>query len=152
MTTPPLIAAPGLQIAEMRLSLPIVRVLETFLEYPERKSALVRLEDERQMVISESAATLIKNATVRDAVQRKREDFWYLPDLEAFTLESQQQLEADNPDSILEFSWRGVDRTGQDWRRFTHRYRLVSDAYGTLYHIAENIGVEPSLQPTPVTA
>lgn len=147
----PIIATPGLQIAQMKLSKPILEVFEHFLEYPERKLGLVRLHDERQIAVSEASSALIKNATAKEAVQRKRHEYWYLPDLEEFTTVSRQRLEANNVDSILEFSWRGVDKTGQHWRKFTNRYRLVTDAYSIAYHVSENVGVEQIAQPYPVT-
>lgn len=59
-----IIPTPGLQIAEMRLSLPILQVFGEFLEFPERKSGLIRLSDDRQIALSESSAALIRSASL----------------------------------------------------------------------------------------
>lgn len=130
---------PGVQIASMRLSLPILQVLTEFLESPEERRALVRLHDQRQIALSQSSQVLIKNATVEEAIGRKRESYWYAPDLAEFIQRSQRELEPNNPNSSIVISWRGVDRTGTDWREFTHSYRLIADADGILYHASKNL-------------
>ena len=143
----PLIIVPGVQIGEMKLSLPILRVLFEFCEYPERKYGLVRCTDERQVALSESSAALIKGCDLQEGVQRKRKDYWYLPDLEAFEKEAQLALEPNNQHSILEFSFRGVSKDGLDWRKFTNRYRSIRDDYGIPYYVSQNIGVEQIAAP-----
>ena len=146
----PLIIVPGVQIGEMKLSLPILRVLFEFCEYPERKYGLVRCTDERQVALSESSAALIKGCDLQEGVQRKRKDYWYLPDLEAFEREAQLALEPNNQHSILEFSFRGVSKDGLDWRRFTNRYRSIRDDYGVSYYVSQNIDVEQIAAPPQV--
>lgn len=145
-----LIPVAGIAIAQMKLSKPILDVFAYFLENPQIKGGLVRLSDERQIAVSEASAALIKNATLEDAVQRKRSDFWYPEDLNEINLLTRQRLEINNPDSTIEFSWRGVDRTGTDWRRFTNRYRLVQDDFGVVYQVSVNLGVEAIASPVSV--
>ncbi|PHJ69172.1 hypothetical protein VF14_03290 [Nostoc linckia z18] len=147
----PLIVVPGLQITEMKLSLPILRIFEEFCEYPERRSGLVRVSDERQVAMSESSAGLVVNATLKQAVQRKRDEYWHPDDLGAFNREWQQNLSVDDNSSTLEFSYRGVSADGTSWRRFTNRYRLVKDSYGILYHVSSNVGVEEISRPAGIT-
>jgi hypothetical protein len=138
----------GIQVAEQKLSIPILRVLNYFGEQPERRSALVRLYDERQIVVTESSSVLIKGATLEEAVQRKRSSYWYLPDLEDFRRESRQSLEPNNESSFIEFSWRGVSKDGINWRRFTNKYRLIQDSYGVLYQVSHNLSVEQITTPS----
>ena len=98
-----IIIMPGIQIAEMKLSLPLLRVFGEFLEYPERKSGLIRLNDERQIAVSESSSALFWDWTLEDAVKQRRSNYWYLPDLEEVNRLTRQQLEPDNSNSILQF-------------------------------------------------
>jgi len=151
MSSTPLIVVPGLQIAEMKLSLPILRIFEEFCEYPERRSGLVRINDERQVAMSESSSVLVVNSTLAQAVQRKRNEYWYLPDLEDFNRQWRQSLTADDNSSSIEFAYRGVSSDGTNWRRFTNRYRLVRDSYGILYHVSNNVGVDEITAPDDVT-
>ncbi|MBO3462123.1 hypothetical protein G7B40_031090 [Aetokthonos hydrillicola Thurmond2011] len=134
-----LIVMPGIQIAEMKLSLPILRVFGEFLEYPERKSGLIRLSDERQIAVSESSRALFWDWTLEDAVMQRRSNYWYLPDLAEVKRLTQINLEPDNPNSRVEFSWRCP---GETWRRYTNEYRLVTDAYGTVYQVSTSFGYE----------
>ncbi len=137
-----IIPTPGLQIAEMRLSLPILQVFSEFLEFPERKSGLIRLSDDRQIALSESSAALIRSASLEEAVRRKRSDYWYLPDLESVNQITRQQLTPDDRNSVLEFSWRSPSIGGSTWRRYTNQYRLVSDSYGIIYQVSTSLGFE----------
>jgi len=129
---------PGVQ-AQQIMSLPILKVLTEFLEYPEERRALVRLHDQRQIAMTQSSQVLIKNATVEEAIGRKRESYWFAPDLADFMQRSRRELEPNNPQSSIVVTWRGVDRTGRDWREFTHSYRALQDNDGILYHCSRNL-------------
>jgi hypothetical protein len=129
---------PGVQ-AQQIMSLPILKVLTEFLEHPEERRALVRLHDQRQIAMTQSSQVLIKNATVEEAIGRKRESYWFAPDLADFMQRSRRELEPNNPQSSIVVTWRGVDRTGRDWREFTHSYRLLEDNERVLYHCSKNL-------------
>jgi hypothetical protein len=129
---------PGVQ-AQQIMSLPILKVLTEFLEHPEERRALVRLHDQRQIAMTQSSQVLIKNATVEEAIGRKRESYWFAPDLADFMQRSRRELEPNNPQSSIVVTWRGVDRTGRDWREFTHSYRLLEDNERILYHCSKNL-------------
>lgn len=146
MTQTPLIVVPGLEIAQMKLSLPILRIFQEFCEYPDQRSGLVRINDERQVAMSESSSMMIVNSTLQAAVQRKRNEYWHLADLEEFNREWQRNLTLDDGSSF-EFAYRCVSADKTSWRRFTTRYRLVSDSYGILYHVSSNVGVDEITAP-----
>jgi len=129
---------PGVQ-AQQIMSLPILKVLTEFLEHPEERRALVRLHDQRQIAMTQSSQVLIKDATVEEAIGRKRESYWFAPDLADFMQRSRRELEPNNPQSSIVVTWRGVDRTGRDWREFTHSYRLLEDNERILYHCSKNL-------------
>lgn len=151
MMQPIMTTIPGVQIAEVRLSIQILRVLENFCEYPENRCALVRVCDERQIALTESNAMLLTNVSLQEAVQRKRKQYWYLPDLAEFNRESRQRLEPNNEASYIEFSWRGVSKDGLNWRRFITKYKLVEDAYGIMYQATQNLGVEQIATPPSIS-
>lgn len=134
------IIVPGVRIDSLRLSRSLLDVFGYFLENPELKGALVRRADNRQIAMSE-ASQGICSIPLEEAVKRRREDYWHLPDLDQFMRESRRQLEPDNPDSTLEFSWRS-NGYGSNWRQFTNRYRLIRDGFGNLYEVSENLGVD----------
>lgn len=148
--TQQLIYAPGFQIAPMAITPSIWQVLGEFLEFPDRKSGLIRVADNRQVALSRSFGSLVPDYTLEECVTRRREDYWYLPDLQDFAREARQRLEVNNPLSFFEFSWRGYDPGYINWERIVNRYRLVSDDNGTLYEVSTNIGCEPLTSPPPV--
>ncbi|KYC34780.1 hypothetical protein WA1_49530 [Scytonema hofmannii PCC 7110] len=141
MSTSPMIALPGIQIAEMKLSRPIIKVIDYFCEHPELRCALIRLHDQRQVAMSESSAIMV-TGSLEEAVRRRREQYWHPEDLSAFDLVTRQSLTPDDRDSFVEFSFRAHAPNGGNWRRFTNRYRLVTDSYGLLYHVSENVGID----------
>ncbi len=137
------VLVPGFQVDSLLLTRSILKVFEQFLENPEIKVGLVRRFDNRQIAVTSACNNVILGgATLQDAVKRKRSDYWFLPDLETYMKESQQQLEPNNPNSTLEFSWRGCDRHRQNWRRFTNRYHLI-ESDGIIYEVSVGLAVEP---------
>jgi len=146
------IARPGICLDSLRLSAPLLRVFEEWLANPEVKGSLIRRSDQRQVALTEAvAANILGGGTLEEAIKRRREDYWYLPDLEDFRREVQQRLEPNNPQSTYEYKWRGCDRNKQNWREFAHQFRLIQDSYGVLYEVAVNLGVKPIAVPDRVT-
>lgn len=144
------ILAPGIQIDNLLLTPPLLKICEYFLENPELRGGLVRRSDNRQIALTAaSQKVILGGATVQDAVKRKRSDYWFLGDLETYMRESKQQLEPNNPNSVLEFSWCGCDRTRENWRQFTNRYRLI-EADGIIYELSVGLDVKP-LPTAPMT-
>lgn len=138
---------PGIQVATIRLSLPLVRELNHFLEHPEEKWSLIKLSPnlqiQTQIAMSESSRSLVVGASVEQAINRQRQQYWHLPDLEEMNRTIRQELEPNNPRSVVTFSWLGYSPvTGTDWRRFTGEYRIIQDDQGTLFQVCKNIAVD----------
>lgn len=140
-------ATPEIAVSEMMLSLPFLRVLGQMLEKPEEKATIVRVADERQIVVSASLAPLITSATPEEATRRKREDYWHLPHLTDFRRDWRQYLEPNNPESTREISFACCDPiTRGSWRRLTNRYRAI-EVNGQVYHYSVNLGSEAIVSP-----
>ena len=161
----PVIAMPGIQVAKMRLSQPLLEVLFDFIENPDRACGVVELATQSQLIITESSAQMILQGdyarlmsegsqdVIRDRVAQatslKREDYFFPPDLEEFNRVTRQELEANNPGSSRELTWRGQSRDGS-WVSYTHLYRLIADEFGGVYHVGENLGFEAIANPVAV--
>ena len=139
----------GYVIAKTQVTPTLHRAIAFFLENPEVKGGVVRLTDERQIVMSRASASLVKSASLEQAVERKRSDYWYLEDLHTFnSIFTPQALEPNNPDSKREYSFRIYDPVTRDnWRQNVNEYRLIQDEMGVFYHLFTNLGYEsiPSL-------
>lgn len=110
-------------------------------------AGLVRLSDGLQLCLNDkSDCTLRGLATISEATKWKRKDYWNPEDLETFLRETQQQLEPNNPQSSIEFTYLTFDpKTGnfQNYdQRITSQYRLVEDGLGNLYHFGKNVDIE----------
>ncbi len=137
----------GIQVTQMRLSQPLLRVMLEFTENPQMSAGLVRLSDEQQVCLTEASARLIPNNDAEELVTLKRRDYWYLADLDSFNTEWQQRLEPNNPQSFLEYSYRAeIDQLG-NWGRLTSRYRLIRDDQGLLYHVCYSVGYDEIPRP-----
>lgn len=133
--------APGIHANIKFLSAPLLQTLTTFLENPNEKWAIVRLVDERQIAMTASCQELIRNATVEQAINRKRSEFWDATDLEEFRRLTRQRPEPNNPQSTMQHRFKVVNRTGADWRYMISEYRLIENG-GILYHVSHNQGWE----------
>ena len=152
--TNPIIALPGIQVAQMRLSRPLLEVMLEFIENPDWRCGVVSLQDQHQVIVTEASAQMILGreydrlmmegledevrSRVAAATNLKREDYFYLPDLDVFMRETRQRLAVNDRASKIELSWRGQGRDGS-WKQFTHEYRLVGDERGAVYHVAKNL-------------
>lgn len=117
---------PGIQVDGIKLSLPLLRIFEEFLEFPDRRYCLIRRSDQRQLAVSESVRSQVlkSGASLEDVVKRRRQDYWHLPNLDDWQRDS-QALEPNNQNSKLEYSYIVHDTTRNNWRRFTSEFRLV---------------------------
>jgi len=147
-TVQPLVATPDIAIAEMMISAPFLRVLNQMIETPGARSGIVRVEDNRQLVVSQSMAPMISGDSVKAATRRRREDYWHLPDLAAFEREWRQRLTVDDPDSVIEFRFACYDPVSKgNWRQMVNTYRAV-ELGGVLYHYSTNVGCESITMPS----
>jgi len=96
--------------------------------------------------MTQASIVMTSRNNLIEAVTYKREDYVHPEDLEDL-LRSLDDLEPDNPSSIIEVSFRAdINRT--NYRRFVNRYRRVTDAFGNLFEVAENLDIlEPAIAP-----
>lgn len=154
----PTIVTPALQLAQCRLDENLIRVLMEFLENPDQKCGLVAARTEQQIALSESAAQIILGQdfssmapdVIRlklvEATAMKREDYFWLPDLEQFRKDI-LALEPNNRDSKIVLRPRMQARDGH-WYEYAHEYKAIQDIWGNLYHVGRSVGMEPV--PSPV--
>ena len=148
----PEIARPGFHLAQMRLDRPLLEVVLKMYENPEWMCGIVEARTEQQVLLSESAARIIlgtemdrlDSAAIQQklaaATAMKREDYFYLPDLEAFRRDI-RCLEPNNPHSTVVLRPRMKARDGNAYR-YIHEYCAITDDFGRLYHVGRSLDVE----------
>lgn len=140
---------PGIQLDSIKLSLPLLRVFEEFLEFPERRYGLVRRSDQRQLAVSEAVRSQVlkSGVSLEEVVKRRRQDFWHLPNLDEWQQVS-RELEPNNDNSRLEYSYIVHDTTLNNWRRFTSEFRLIQcPVTQVIYEISQGLDVVPVVSP-----
>lgn len=145
------VLAPGIHFDRSHIPIPVLKALFTLLEHPDEKWALVRMSKDMkrqtQIAMSEACRSLVKNATLESAIGRQRSEYWHLPDLEDLNRRTRQELEPNNPESVIMVPWKGVDvPTRREWREFTHQYWLI-ETDDALYHLSKNLGVRQVAAP-----
>ena len=89
----------------------------------------------------------ISGATVKQATQRRREDFWYLEDLLRIRQKSVQVGES------FEETWHSIlppEGKPGIWKQFTNRYKLVyCDLTKEYYQVGEKVAMAevPAIAP-----
>jgi len=127
----------GIQFPELLLPPELFPFVARWMENTEIKGGIVRLPDERQIILTNGCnqPTFCIWGTAT-GVQKKRPEFWFLPDLEKMRKKSQQS-------SDFEFTWHSrIQRPDGSYAKFTHHYQTVTDSNGVDYQISENIGFE----------
>jgi len=147
---------PLIEIAALSLSSCLYREIGWFLDHPIQAGGIVRVADNRQVVMSyanaKKDADFTAGAGVKKAVTWSREDYWHPGDLNEFDREWQQQLEPNNPNSWIEVKWRSFDPaigldSEEGWIEFANRYKLLVDEYGNCYHVSWNLGMTDITKP-----
>lgn len=142
----PLIATPSIWTGTCQLSRPLVDVISRFIETPNIKGGLVRLSDERQLLVTPAMAATVWDATPEEIVQRKMTDFWHPADLHDLHQKIKQQ-----GSTGFEHTWRGVNKSKTHWTRFTHHFRVIVDDFGIAYRAFTNLDLEAIDPPELVT-
>ncbi|NET08389.1 MAG: hypothetical protein F6K09_03660 [Merismopedia sp. SIO2A8] len=148
MSHDPLIATPTVEIGALTVTRKLLDKIIWMIENPKAKAALVRVHDEAQLVISQASAQLIAGATVKEAAQRKRAEYWHPYDLLSSRIRiSEQVRDLKNgiirpEDTRYDLSWRGVSKDGLNWRTFSNTYETFVDELGIAYQFSVNSGVE----------
>lgn len=146
LTLPPT----GIQIAQMRLTYPLIQTLVEFAEKPDMLAGFVRLSDQRQVCMTEAIASIVASSgqDLEEVITRRREQYWHAQDLADFNRHWQQSLEANNPQSTIEYTYRAkVSPSSDQWRKWISRFRLVEDDLGAIYHVGYTVGSEPIAPP-----
>lgn len=125
---------PNLVLGTCEISPELWRVLGEALDHPEWNFGLVERATQRQIVTSASNAPIVVG-TLQESVTWKRQDYWHPADLENYMRDSQQQLEPNNPQSVLSVTYR-THENWQDWLEQVTQYRLVEDRFGRIYEVA----------------
>ncbi len=136
--TKPLIATPSIWTGTCQLSRPLVDAISRFIETPNIKGGLVRLSDERQLLVTPAMAATVWDATPEEIVKRKMTDFWHPEDLHDLHQKIKQQ-----GSTGFEHTWRGVNKSKTHWTQFTHQFRVILDDFGSAYRVFTNLDMEP---------
>jgi len=144
--TKPLIATPSIWTSRCQLSRPLVDVISRFIETPNIKGGLVRLSDERQLLVTPAMAATVWDASPEEIVQRKMTNFWHPEDLHNLHQKIKQQ-----GSTGFEHTWRGVNKSKTHWTRFIHHFRIIVDDFGTAYRAFTNLDLEAIEPPELVT-
>jgi hypothetical protein len=136
--TKPLIATPSIWTGTCQLSRPLVDAISRFIETPNIKGGLVRLSDERQLLVTPAMAATVWDATPEEIVKRKMTDFWHPEDLHDLHQKIKQQ-----GSTGFEHTWRGVNKSKTHWTQFTHHFRVILDDFGSAYRVFTNLDMEP---------
>jgi hypothetical protein len=140
---------PGIQLDSIKLSLPLLRVFEEFLEFSDRRYCLIRRSDQRQLAVSEAVRSQVlkSGVSLEEVVKRRRQEYWHLPNLEDWQRVS-RELEPNNQNSRLEYSYIVHDTTCNNWRRFTSEFRLIQcPVTQVIYEISQGLDVVPVASP-----
>ena len=84
---------------------------------------------------------LKSGVSLEDVVKRRRQDYWHLPNLDEWQRVS-RELEPNNDNSRLEYSYIVHDTTCNNWRRFTSEFRLIQcPVTQVIYEISQGLDV-----------
>ncbi len=149
----PIIATPSAEIGSITLTRQVSDRLIWMLNNPQEVSGITRVYDEAQVIMSASSVALLTTTTLKQAVQRKRSEFWHPNDLMDFRILTGEFVRdlrngVINPEQTRrDVSWRCVSGNGR-WRLITHQYETFIDENGIAYQLSKNLGVEAIETPT----
>ncbi|MEB3280551.1 MAG: hypothetical protein VKK42_16685 [Lyngbya sp.] len=141
----------GITIASLDLDETLLRLFfDEFLPNPDKKLALIRNSDKRQVAISAGTmANVLRPGISRaDVVKRVVWDYGYWLDIEEIDTEM-RLLTPNNPDSSVIAQLRMHDTCGGNWRLSKSKVRLIQDSSGVLYRFSESLEVEKC--PSPIS-
>ncbi len=125
----------------------LFRLCADLIENP-RSAGIVRIPDERQIIITNESGSSLKNATPEEAVTWSRSDYWHRADLAEFRQRCRQELSAGG-ESVIEHTYRAFDPTlgannptSGNWVRMTQSYRLFDGNDGNHYQICEILDMQ----------
>ena len=115
-------------------------------------AGIVRMRDGKQIIVNDAAGEVLKVKSFADATNRTRDEYFHPGDLQAFLSACRQELEPNNPQSVLEYTYRAFDvdlgiNSNDGWRQFTTQYTLHEVA-GNFYQICQAVAVTDIPRPT----
>lgn len=132
----------SIQIDGLKVNRALLDVFGEMLSNPDRSLGIVRLPDERQISVSGGAGgKYLVGASIEEATQWRRADYWHPEDLTRFNQEWAQAMSVGG--QWFEYRYRSFDPRGGrpdncDFE-FVSRYKLIQGADGTMFHYAENL-------------
>lgn len=148
MTTP----TNNLWFAQLAVSPGLLRLAADLMDNP-RKAGIVRISDERQVIMHDETKILCPDHSLSEATNWKRSQFWHPQDLVDFRQHCLQELTPGGEKNI-EFTWRSFDpdigmkdsRPG-NWLEFTTKYQLFDGGDGEFYQVCENVDMREIQMP-----
>ncbi len=135
-----------LLFADVEVSPQLLRLAVNLIENPGKKG-IVRLRDERQIILHDECKFSLLGKSTKVANNWSRPQYWHPQDLTEFRRECQQSLN-DDGSNTLEYTYRACDadlglfnREPGNWREFTAVYRLYDGGDGEYYQLAQNLGM-----------
>lgn len=133
---------------ELPLTKGIRRALDTIAEHPNEKWVLLRLspnlESQKQVAMTQSMQACIVGATVQQALNRDRTEYFDLADLEK--IKSQTRLTSVG--QSFRTQWKGYSPiTKGNWREFSYSYTTVDIVGGYIWQLGQNHQTSPIAVP-----
>lgn len=125
---------------DIGVSRSLIQLVERELFERPRSAGIVRLSDERQIILHDESTCTLKFSGLDEATNWRREQYWHRQDLLDFRRLCQQLLEPNNPQSIIEHTYRAKEpKEGASWLRVTNRFQLFDAGDGDTYQLFENL-------------
>ena len=116
----------------------LIRLALEICERP-RSAGLVRLRDERQILIHDEASCTLKVATAQEATEWTRESYWHPQDLLDFRRRCRQESNLENTYRTFEPSLGMYNTEPGNWMEISTRYQLI-EVEGESYQLFETLG------------
>lgn len=141
-----------LWFAKMPVSPGLLRLAVELMENP-RKAGIVRVFDERQVIMHDETKILCPDHTLEEATDWARCQFWHPQDLLDFRNLCKQELTPGGQKNV-EFTWRSFDpdlgmnnpQPG-NWLEFTTTYQLFDGGDGHFYQVCDNLDMRETKIP-----
>jgi hypothetical protein len=133
---------PLVQIFFADTSLPpaVLKAAAQKTEEEEGRWGIVRMSDERQVVMSSGmSGVLLSGVGIDETTNWRRPEFWHPEDLEAFNRDWRRQLDTES-NGMLEYRYR-IRKPGSSdpWEYYSSNYRLLEEG-SDLYQVCTFVG------------
>lgn len=132
---------------DIGVSFELYQLAQRLFEDP-KSAAIVRLSDEKQIIVHDEGKCTLKFNNPQDASTWHRSQYWHPQDLIDFRIRCQQELEPNNPNSVFEHTYRSFEpdlgmssNEPGNWLQLTTKYHLFDVGDGEIYQLGENIAI-----------